>query len=174
MKRNEKIRATWLSLMSIMSQTRFATKVIELFDSNYNSIASISCTPNDDDGIGEIDFSKWLLEHFHKMTNDCEIDMLLVNYYNLTARISGMSSDGHEINSSKWLLSHTDTATNELELADIFARTRHILANDIDDNTLWWRHSVIGFCCGSRYIERIKCYESGEFVITNRYRISKI
>ena len=179
MKRTDKINATWWSLMCIMGQSALATKVIELLDSNYDSIASINCTANDDDGISETNFSKWLLNHFDAInTNDgseFELVMLLGNK-NVTVKINGMlSSDEHEINLSKWLLGHIDTATNERELADILAKTRYILINDNIDNALWWRHSVSGLHCGARYIESVKRFaeDPDKLIITNRRRISR-
>lgn len=171
MKKREKIKATWLSLMSIVGQSVFTTKTIELLDGNYDSIASISCVPNDDDGIGAINFSDWLLNHFDKATNDCELEMLLKGN-NVTARVN-MSGDEHEINLSDWLLAHIDTATDKRELADVFAKTRYILAKDIDDDTLWWRHRVSGLYCGARYIEAVKTEEPGKFIATYKRRISR-
>ena len=139
MKRNDKIAATWLSLMSIMNQYVFAAKTIALLDHEYNAIARISGMPSDDELESVID------EH-------------------------GISS----FNLSKWLLDgHIDTATNEHELADIFAKTRHIVANDIDDDAQWWRHDVRGFHCGDLYIEGVKSSkdEPGKLIVTDKCRI---
>ncbi|MEE3397874.1 MAG: hypothetical protein VZR64_00295 [Eubacterium sp.] len=139
MKKNDKVKATWLSLMSIMTQSVFAAKTIALLDHNYNAIARITGMPSDDELEATVD------EHGISDFNLCE-----------------------------WLLDgHIDTATNECELADIFARTRHIVANDIDDYTQWWRHDVRGFRCGDLYIEGVKSSadEPGKLIVTDKRRI---
>lgn len=75
---------------------------------------------------------------------------LLNHEYYAIARIKGMPSckeleDAVDDNGCssfdlvEWLLNgHIDTATNRHEVEEIFAKTRHIVCDDIDEEGTWW------------------------------------
>lgn len=96
------------------------------------------------------------------------ITLLNHDYYAI-ARISGMPSckeldeavDEYGFSNFdivEWLLNgRIDTATNRREVEEIFAETRHIVCDDIDEEGCWWTMDTTkGYRGGDLYISQFK------------------
>lgn len=95
---------------------------------------------------------------------------LLDHEYYAIARINGMSTN-EELNSHidddgisdfdlvEWLLDGhiDDSATNRHEVEEIFAKTRHIVCDDVDEEGTWWvTDTTKGYRSGDLYISQLK------------------
>lgn len=99
---------------------------------------------------------------------------LLDHEYYAIARISGMlmckeldeavDEDGFSnFDIVEWLLNgHIDTATSRREVEEIFANTRHIVCDDIDEEGCWWAMDTTkgGYRSGDLYINQFKMNEA--------------